>query len=371
MEYLVRGFFLYAMGAVVAIYALGLAVPRRRSPGGRWLVLYLLVHVVWMGVNSLVYTTIPITAKVALLMIASVSAIAPVALFLFAVEYANPSYRLGNGALIPLAIAPAVAIGAALTNRLHNQYITEASVNLQTGLHVVEYGPVYFGMVYLGIALVLLTIGILAMTAVRSSGAIRMQAGLVITGIAVMGGSYLYISSQPVRPLGVDPAMSGIVIGLAVAVALQSTGLLQLSPVGRAEVFDMLPEGFIIADKSGTVVDANPAVYRLIGHPRNRALFGTPVTEVFHQWTCLGQPCVPDQFSQTPITLDPIQDAVPLGVQRWLLRDSTGQEIGHAYIIRDNSAEYWTRTQLEEVQGSLASWSEDMRELERLLKRFG
>ena len=371
MDLLIRGFSIYAFAAATAILALGLAIPRRKSPGGRWLVFYLLIHTLWMGINALVYAGYSLEARLLLLSIASISSLAPVSMFLFAVEYANPSFRVGNGILVPLALIPALGIAAAVTNPLHNLYIKSASLDVATGIHIIQYGPVFESLAYLGVALAFVTASILALTAVRSSGAVRNQSALIILGIVAMGVAYLYVLSLPERPLGVDPAMAGAAMGVIVSIAISNSRLLSLSPVGRAEVFDMLPEGFIITDMAGTVVDANPSAIRLVAYAPNRSLFGVQVGDIFSGWLCAGNPCHPSQFDGVITALDPVADALPLGVQRWRLRDSTGQEIGDAYVVRDNSGNYWTKSQLAEIQQSLASWSEEMHELEHLLKRFG
>ena len=157
-------------------------------------------------------------------------------------------------------------------------------------------------MVAIGIALNIMSVTQIWQTVIRTHGAHRRQALIVLVGLAIPTVSYGIAALIPDAIVGLYPAMSMGLSGIAFALALASVGLLRSVPVGRREFVDSLVDGFLVTDVDGEVVDANPAASRiLVGNPTHR-IIGRPYATVLSEWLCNGLPCAPQSDPEMVLT---------------------------------------------------------------------
>ncbi len=79
-------------------------------------------------------------------------------------------------------------------------------------------------------------------------------------------------------PWGPD-AFAFSISGILMSVAIFHYRFLDIVPVARRTVVEQIPEGMLIIDKEGRVVDANPTAYTLLDAPSD-ALIGRPLLEI-------------------------------------------------------------------------------------------
>lgn len=379
---LLVAFVVYFLAGIATFAAFILSLPRRRAPGGRWLALALLVTTLWMWSNAVLHTLFPFEVRMAAAQIALFGGLSAVLYFYFAIEYASPGTRVDGWRGVPLLLLAMAVVTATFVPAV-GKYVW-LSVTLDpggSGIYLFEWGPAYFGSVAVGLALTIMSITQVWQTALRTHGAQRRQALIVLVGLATPIVFYALAAAIPGRAIGWYPAMSMGLTGLAIALALQSVGLLKSVPVGRREFVDTLVDGFLVTDLRGEVVDANPAAARILVGDPTRRLIGRPYEAVLSGWLCNGAPCAPERGVEVVLSpvdaaeleerarVNGVRAATRVILRSWDIDDVNGEVIGSAFALRDDTLDEVARRRLEAATSSIAGWTREMTAVEELLKK--
>ncbi|GMA86105.1 hypothetical protein GCM10025868_13550 [Angustibacter aerolatus] len=125
--------------------------------------------------------------------------------------------------------------------------------------------------------------------------------------------------------------------------------LVDLVPVGRRQVFDRIPDGVLVLDLLGRVVDANPAAGRLAGRARG-ALVGAVAGEVLPALHPLLRSTAAGE-SATGSEVLPAADGVRRDVEVTIspLPDDASEPSGRLVVVRDVSAQRSVERRLREL----------------------
>jgi PAS domain S-box-containing protein len=185
----------------------------------------------------------------------------------------------------------------------------------------------------------------------------------VFAGLALPPMAAMVALAFRVRVLGQrDP--TPLVFGVAdliVAYGLFSTRLFDLAPLARDTLVAGLSDAIIVCDRTGRIVDANPALERHLGIKPADAI-GKPVAQTFSRWPVLAEACAGKQ-ARCELEVPARQGAeieVGNGSPRLLdvevtaLRDRRGHDLGCALVLRDvTDRQRALRERARETEGAL------------------
>ncbi|MFC4359637.1 histidine kinase N-terminal 7TM domain-containing protein [Halobium salinum] len=261
--------------SVVTSLAVATIALRNRSRAGATPLAAAQAAAAWWALGRLSSLYAPAVADqlfwVKLLYVGTVAA--PVAWVTFALAYTNRGYLVGRRSVALLSVVPAVSLALLWTTPVHDLFYRSADVVLVLGsvptLRTVR-GPGYWVM--LGYSFLLMGVGtaLLLERALRTTSIYRRQAAaLVAIALVPWASSLLYIAR--LVPVLLTPMMLAV-SGVIALWAISRYGLLDIVPVARATVLDVMEDGVVVLDGADRVVDCNPAAAPALAGPRSAVL---------------------------------------------------------------------------------------------------
>lgn len=261
----------------------------------------------------------------------------PLLWILFAYSYATSSSSIPRQHVRLLAIVPLVTLLLVFTNERHGLIWRDTEIRTSgtfSALDVTHGSWFWVYWIYANILVFLGTLFILR-SFNRTKGLFRRQN--IILLIAVLTpwvGNILYVSGlSPIPHLDTTPFAFTISI-VVFAWGISSFKLVDLAPVARDVVVEKMPDGMIVLDAQGNIVDINPAVQKALGLSDSQAI-GQKARDVFHAW-----PHLVDRYE----SLSEAQDEIVFGEgesQAWYelrmspLKDSRNRLLGRVLTVRD------------------------------------
>ncbi|MBC8078523.1 MAG: PAS domain-containing protein, partial [Chloroflexales bacterium] len=273
---------LVAVGIVLC--AMAAYVWRRRVvPGAIALVFLTLAVAVWSLTYALELVAPGVAAKLLSAKAQYIGIVsAPVAAFVFTLQYLDQIQRLTRFQLAMLLKIPAVTLGLAWTNEYHQLLWATwslASAESITPLRL-TYGPWLSVHIAYSYALMLAMSCLLVVKMLRTHNLFRLQALAVLGGaLAPWLGNAIYLARlTPPYPLDVTPfAFAFTTLGLGWG--LFRLRMLDVVPVAHRALIEGMRAGVVVLDARNRVIDLNPAAERLL-NKRAGAVIGLPVAAV-------------------------------------------------------------------------------------------
>lgn len=255
---------------------------------------------------------------------------APLAWFVFALQFTGRDEWLTSGTLATLGVVPAILFVLVLTDPWHH-LVYEQVTTIRDGRWLVlqlTYGPAGIGNVVYAYSFLAAGAGVILSAFWSSPRIYRRQ----VTALLVSAAAPTLVNA--VYQAGVGPIVDltpvGFTLtGLGCAWAIRRAQLLDLTPVARGLVVDSLPDGVAVLDRQDRIVDANAALHRIVGPvsigARAEVVFsGTPAL-VEHlaggaAVDTLSSPTDPNRYYEPSITP---------------LEDRRGRPIGRVVTLRD------------------------------------
>lgn len=270
--------------------ALGLYAWRQRAASALWTTLGLLAAAVsWYAagyVVEILAADLPAKTFWAKLQYLGLAPL-PSLYLAFALQFAGLGRLLTRRNVAVLAAVPAVTALLAFTNEWHRLIWVQIALQ-EIGsavLFVPIRGPAFWAFCAVGYGLMLVAIGLLASAVLQSPRPYRQQGLLILTAILIPVLSNLGygLGITPVRYLNPTAIAFSLWVAL-VTVAIVRYGFPDLLPVARQALFDHLPDGVLVLDAAGRVIDLNPALATalqleaedVIGQPAGVALASCP-----------------------------------------------------------------------------------------------
>jgi len=111
-----------------------------------------------------------------------------------------------------------------------------------------------------------------ALRAHRAGGAERWRwLSIGLASVLPLAGNAAYVASGFAWSHDPTPVLIGVTL-LAIRSAVFAGGLLEVLPIAQRDLIDHLPFGVVLADRSGAVIEVNPAAQRRLGMRRSEAL---------------------------------------------------------------------------------------------------
>jgi PAS domain S-box-containing protein len=253
----------------------------RRVPAATGFVLLMASSSAWALFYALYRASADFRGKLLLAQATQAGAIVvPLAWAVFALQYTRRERWLTPRALLLLSAIPLLTLAMALTNPWHHAFWTRFALVERGGRAAIDSvnGWGFWLHVAYSWGLLSLAVAVLALRALRSTHLYRRQAAAIILAAAVPWiGNVLHLSQTvrfPANPMPFLFALSGAVFFWAIF----RLRLLDLVPVAREALVEEMPDGVVVVDETGRVLDLNPAARELLGIQGD--VMGRPAEEV-------------------------------------------------------------------------------------------
>ncbi|MDL1948536.1 PAS domain-containing protein [Acidobacteria bacterium ACD] len=241
----------------------------RSAPGARPFVLLVACVVPWAVGAALEVAAVAPETKLGWFVFKSLWKLPTgTASLLFAVEYADLGRWLGRRALALLAIPPAIpfvlVLAAASRGSLHDVEVVLAS------RAPFVLGPVGLVLTGYGVVVALAASAVFLWLLVKSP-LHRWPAALCLLGHVATRAGF----AADVAGAGLAGPMDATILGSTFTAVLYAAALVpfrmfELVPVARGSLLEQMPDGVLVLDARGRVVDLNPAAERLLGVAASR-----------------------------------------------------------------------------------------------------
>ena len=260
----------------VCIALLGFLWPRRSIPGVYPVLGALTGVIFWCAGDLLTYLSTTLHAKLIFFDVSYVGIVSiPVLWLFFALQYTGRSKWLTPSRASLFFIIPAITFIMQITNDFHSFMYLNLSLSTTGPFPVVEkvYGPWFwtaaaYNYVVLSIAIILLIR--------RLFGTPRLYLGqamylFVVVFFPVAANLGYLLKIIPYTQIDWTPAAFAI-SAMAMTFAITRERLLELVPVGRESVIELMSEGFVVLDYNGRIVDFNESAREILELPLRNVL---------------------------------------------------------------------------------------------------
>ncbi len=335
----------------------------RNFPGARFLALGCWLMTIWVVGSILETAAINASAKVFWLKFQGIWQLPAVtAISCFVLEYSGLSRWLTRRTLILLAIPPLLFLLLVITNDFHHLawtgFLTDQSISPVRGVA----NWVVVGYAY---ALGVLNVVIFLRLAFRSP---QHRWPVVVMLFGNIAGLAIYLlnafnaglltTSESLFLIFVFPFLS---YGLA----LFGFHVFDPIPAARTSLIEQIPEGMLVLDLRGQVVDLNPAAAKILGERverlRGRSASGLLASK-------LNIPDWPQKIERLPseISLESSKTTRHYSLNVTTLMDRRSQVIGHLLLFSDVTEQKRTQKQILEQAQAMAA----LQERERLAREL-
>jgi PAS domain S-box-containing protein len=213
----------------------------------------------------------------------------PLLWVIFAYTHSTQGTRMTRRAVSLLSIVPLITLILAFTTEVHGLIWKSIRIHTVGTFSALEFTHEFWFWIYWVYSNILLLVGTIFILRSfnRTKGLFRRQnIILLIAVLAPWFGNVIYVSGlSPIPNLDITPFAFTISVGVF-AWGIFSFKLVNLAPVARDLVVEKMPEGMIVLDARGNIVDINPALQKAVGVSASQ-LIGQRAKDVFNPWSSL------------------------------------------------------------------------------------
>ncbi len=343
--------------AIVVSFVLIAAWHRREGIGGRPFMTMVAAILVWTLFAALEAAAREPAARILFAKAGYIGAVAVApSLLVFSMGFTR------RGHLTPLALCALLSVPLAtllvvFSNEWHHLYWTTITPSRVPGsdLLVYELGPWWWVLLAYDALVSIVSIVFIGREAVSARGRSRAQAVTILACLAVPWVVQLLamLPSNPFPGVNILP-ISFALCGALVIIAISRFRLLDLVPVARGVLLEVMGDGMIVLDDQDRIMDLNPAARSLAG--ASPSVVTQPAAAALPGWG--------DMLSVVPLGGEAVEAAHPLDASRILelrafpLGRRPGRMTGRIVVIRDitlrRNAEKERERLVAELQAALA-----------------
>src|SRR5215216_1626578 len=213
----------------------------------------------------------------------------PVSWIIFAYSYSTRGTRMTPRTVSLLSIVPFITLILAMTTEFHGLVWNDIQIGTVGTFSALEVGHGLWFWIYWVYSNILLLVGTIFIirSFTRTRGLfLRQNIILLIAVLTPWVGNVLYVARlSPIPNLDITPFAFTISI-VVFAWGITNFKLTNLAPVARDLVVEKMPDGMIVLDASGNIVDINPSVQKALGLSASQAI-GQRAKELFSAWPSL------------------------------------------------------------------------------------
>ena len=213
----------------------------------------------------------------------------PLLWVIFTYSYLTQGTRLTRRNVTLLSVVPLITLILALTTEIHGLIWKDIRIQSFGTFSALDFTYGFWFWIYWVYSNILLLAGTIFIfrSFKRTKGLFRRQnLILLIAVLAPWVGNVLYVTGlSPIPNLDITPfAFTISVVVFAVGISRFQLG--NLAPVGRDLVVEKMPDGMIVLDVQGYIVDINPALQKALGISTSQGI-GQRAKDLFHAWPSL------------------------------------------------------------------------------------
>ncbi|MDA1329736.1 MAG: diguanylate cyclase [Chloroflexi bacterium] len=361
----------YASTLIVAsLMSIGVANTawrRRSSPGSTPLAALMISLAFWSFTYSLHWLRVPEPRDLFWVDLTYLAVVlVPVAFLGFTFQVTNRGHLLKKRNILALSIIPALTLVLLWTDSSHRLFFGDVVRSVDQAA-IFEGGPWFYIHVAYSYSLILVTLGLLIQAFTRAKGLYRQQMSAILTGISFpLAVNIIGLMGNPPFPrLDLTP-LAFTLTGIFFAIALYRLGFLEILPIARDSVVEVMSDGVLVLDNQNRVVDINPAARQLIGLNREIAV-GRPAAELLSAWPKLVERFRDTQDIKEEIRL-PGKTVRTIDLRINALHDWGQVPRGRLIILRDISERVKIEEELRKLNQRLQSQLDENKALQLKLR---
>lgn len=288
----------------------------------------------------------------------------PIALLAFELEFFGRGHLFTPRLLALLLIEPLITLILIWTDPWHGFFFG----GRPEGLGAILSGGAwfYFHVAYTYIFL-LYCFGLIALHTIRYTGIYRSQNVAVLVGGAIpIAVNILSLAGlSPFPNLDLTP-ITFTATGLIFAFALFRLGLLDLVPVARDSLVELMGDAVIVLDAKDNLVDINPAAFKLLGITAEKAI-GQKSGVLLERWPELSKHLSTPSPVHNQMQVDGAHGRY-LDLRITPMLDNTNRLNGRLIVLRDVSRSVQVENELRQANLALIQKIGEIESLQEQLK---
>ncbi len=263
----------------------------------------------------------------------------PIGFLWFTLEYTGRKSNFFRRWLHFTGVVSGIIWLSVATNPLHSGFYRDAHLEIHQSFIVMAFQPgtiFYIYMIY-AIGMALACLAFLVDYFFRTSFYRRQQVLILLTGavLPLLTGVSLLLSSTPWRNIHLTS------LAFAVSVPILSLGvfryrLLDVVPEVRTLILEGMDDSVIVINRTGRIVDLNPAAERFLGIAMREAI-GVPLGEYFPEWETLSRQAAEAERYETELEIRRGDEPKILRLSSWQMSTWWGGSAGRLILLRDIS----------------------------------
>ena len=271
----------------------------------------------------------------------------PLLWVIFASAHSKPGFLITPRNMILLSIVPLITLLLAFTTERHGLIWSRIQIHAVGTFSALQVEHGIWFWVYWLYAYILLVAGtvFILRSFNRSKGLFRRQnIALLIALLIPWIGNLLYVLDlSPIPNLDITPFAFTISVTIF-ALGIFRWKLANLAPVARDLVVEKMPDGMIVLDAHGNIVDLNPALQKALGVSASQAI-GQRSKDLFNAWPSLVERYEHMLEAQDEIVLGEGDSRTWFELRMSPLFDRRDRLLGRVVTVRDITE----RKQMEEA----------------------
>jgi PAS domain S-box-containing protein len=270
MEYNFPTFsFFFFLGGIVALILAGLVWTRRQAPGAIPFVLFSLAVAEWVITRALEAGGVDPGIKDFWGRMMWMGAIFTGVFWLFfSLDFSGSNWWKRTRNIFLVCIIPIISIVMIWTNQYHHYFWTDIipSPGSSGTILVWQHGFWFWIAIVFQYTLLISGICILINYAVRHPGIYRNQVIYILLGLMIpLVANILFLFGiTPVKGLDITP-FSFVFAGFVYAYSIFKLRFLDIVPVARNTLVESMPDGVLVLNKDGNLIDINPSAQKMLG----------------------------------------------------------------------------------------------------------
>jgi len=261
---------------------------------------------VWTVTYSLELFSNSISAKIFFTQIQYIGvAVAPIAMFFFALEFVGKRHLLTTGKKLLIAVIPAFAIALAWTNEFHHLMWDDETLTEVAGLILLQLNFKTFFWVHTLYTYGLLIIAsiVLILEFIQRPGVYRVQISFVIVSIFLpLVGSVLYVTDSGfIKNLDLTPLFF-LPTAVALSWGISKYRLLEVLPLEHITILENMKDGVIVLNPQQRILYINAMAEHLLNTLEEKAI-GQPFEKISPMYAKKLLPHISQTDVETEVTV--------------------------------------------------------------------
>lgn len=273
-------FFSAGIALLLALWSM-----RYSARGGSWFRVLMFGAFFWSAGYGLEMLSIDLSyalfwAKLEYLGITTV----PVSWLFLILTYTRNRKWINRYNLISFLVLPIITLTLAWTNEYHEFIWVNPSLESNPFFNHLAFDRGFWYLINVIYAYVLIFIStiLLLVSSIKAQGVYKQQSiVLIVFSASIWLGNLAYIIGLSPFQLDLSPIIFSLG-GLVIAWELYRYRILDIIPIARDAIIDLIPEGIIVINQQDIVIDINETARQMIG--KELPGLGYPIKEVLAQW---------------------------------------------------------------------------------------